>query len=349
MLKTIQSIANFVYKLLDRINHQISLLIPNYHQFVLTRGKAFIRFLTISSITIAVMNVIFLYSLWWLVGVMQFTIVLFYRLLVTNHTAIPESTNKLIFSTAFPLLSISIVNTIALNLVWLVLVLTNFSQLSMTMSDSQTTYSMMKSKKSIIFFLLIISSVLISNTVPYAIVQAIHEPKVRFVNEVEPVDSYQLYASGPANNEHVMPKEWFVDTERVSQMNFYNDYVNVVKANEIVNNLRGHLPFCMVDMNAVNDIKSSNAILGYRQIDECFMPLDEYKGDAARIILYMYLKYEPYIKPEYRSSIDIKLMKQWSHQDPVSNKEKQHNDKIRAVHHYDNPFVSYPVLVNYIG
>lgn len=348
MMKTMQSIATTLYKSVDKMNHQISHLIPRYHGFVLTRGKGLIQFFAISTNVIAIMNFIFLYSLWWLVGIIQLALVLFYRILAIDNIAIPESTNKTIIYSALPLLLISMINTILLNPLWLLLVITNFSLAALVLLGNQSMIPIIRTNKSMIFFLLIIASVVTACTIPLAILNAINEPKVRFVNQVEPVDLYQLYAAGSANNEHVMPKEWFVDTEKVSQMNFYNDYVNVVKANEIANNSRGHLPFCMVDIKAISDIMDGDTLVGYRNVNGCFMPLDDYKGDAARIILYMYVKYKPYIKSEYRSEIDIELMKLWSHQDPVSNKEKLHNEKIREMYHYDNTLVSYPILVNYI-
>ena len=59
-------------------------------------------------------------------------------------------------------------------------------------------------------------------------------------------------------------------------------------------------------------------LVGYKNNDY-FMPLYSYKGDVARIILYMYVTYRD--DDNFPTDkINIDLMKAWSRLDPVDQK-----------------------------
>lgn len=90
-------------------------------------------------------------------------------------------------------------------------------------------------------------------------------------------------------------------------------------------------------------------------------PGDEWKGDAARILMYMYLRYGDQCKPSYASigttnAIDsdmINLLLDWNAEDPVSDIEKSRNS-----YHGDtsetyaqgnrNPFIDNPYIATVI-
>lgn len=101
-----------------------------------------------------------------------------------------------------------------------------------------------------------------------------------------------------------------LDTEHVLAKNgdsagYYNDLHNLYLANKTINQQRG------------------NKIIGNKTGQ--FEPADAYKGNVARVLLYMYVTY-----PEVRKShmIDIELMKQWNLLDPPDAGEKRRNDAI---------------------
>ena len=83
-----------------------------------------------------------------------------------------------------------------------------------------------------------------------------------------------------------------------------------------------------------------------------FEPIDEYKGDFARAIMYMSVRY--YTEDGSWSSSDmttkseiqpwaIDLLLRWNELDPVSDKEKERNEAIYNDYQYNrNPFVDHP-------
>jgi len=85
--------------------------------------------------------------------------------------------------------------------------------------------------------------------------------------------------------------------------------------------------------------------------DNGFYPGDEYKGDVARIIMYMYTRYPSqcpandvgYGNKTYNSNIpDIFL--DWNELDPVSDFETSRNNKIAEYQGNRNPFIDNPFL-----
>jgi len=86
-------------------------------------------------------------------------------------------------------------------------------------------------------------------------------------------------------------------------------------------------------------------LVGYSN-DKYFMPTDEFKGDVARIVLYMYVTYKD--DGLRTNQIDIGLMKNWSKQDPVDTREKERNNQIKAIYGYSNKFVDSPRLVRFV-
>ena len=82
-------------------------------------------------------------------------------------------------------------------------------------------------------------------------------------------------------------------------------------------------------------------------------PGDEWKGDVARMMLYMYVRYGNQCLPKNATIGDtnstdsnmIDLLLEWNVEDPVSDFEKNRNDVIATKQGNRNPFIDNPYLV----
>lgn len=160
------------------------------------------------------------------------------------------------------------------------------------------------------------------------------------------------------NREHSFPKSWFGG--KVSPM--YSDIVHVVPCDGYVNNRRGHEPFGETDGDKYKSNKGFSKLgasktPGYN--GTVFEPNDVYKGDFARIYLYMATCYEDKVSnwscpmlagnkyPAYKEWAITMLLK-WAANDPVSEKEINRNNAVYGIQKNRNPFVDYPGLEQYI-
>lgn len=160
------------------------------------------------------------------------------------------------------------------------------------------------------------------------------------------------------NREHSFPKSWFGG--KVKPM--YSDIVHVVPCDGYVNNRRGNNPFGETNGETYQSNQGFSKLgksttAGYS--GTVFEPNDMYKGDFARIYLYMATCYEDKIKswssdmlagnsyPAYKDWA-VKLLLKWAEQDPVSEKETNRNNAAYKVQKNRNPFVDYPGLERYI-
>ncbi len=92
-------------------------------------------------------------------------------------------------------------------------------------------------------------------------------------------------------------------------------------------------------------------------IDEYFYPGDEWKGDVARIIMYMYLRYPGQCEAlnsgasstNYSPENDMPdVFLDWNAEDPVSDLERTRNDVIYSFQGNRNPFIDNPYLATLI-
>lgn len=85
-------------------------------------------------------------------------------------------------------------------------------------------------------------------------------------------------------------------------------------------------------------------------------PGDEWKGDAARILMYMYLRYGNRCLPTAvavgsTNAIDpnmVNILLEWNAEDPVSQHERDRNDAIHDAIGNRNPFIDNPHIANHI-
>ncbi|MFF4746612.1 endonuclease [Streptomyces chengbuensis] len=100
---------------------------------------------------------------------------------------------------------------------------------------------------------------------------------------------------------------------------------------------------------------------GNRTDSDSFEPRDEVKGDVARMILYMAVRYDGgdgFADLEPNDSVDngsaprigrLSVLKQWSEQDPPDDFEKNRNQIIfEKFQHNRNPFIDHPEWVEEI-
>ena len=94
-----------------------------------------------------------------------------------------------------------------------------------------------------------------------------------------------------------------------------------------------------------------------KTIGNFFYPGDEWKGDVARIIMYMYLRYPGQCQAinsatgprSYSNDNDMpNLFLEWNEEDPVSNLELTRNDVIYSFQGNRNPFIDNPYLATLI-
>lgn len=84
-------------------------------------------------------------------------------------------------------------------------------------------------------------------------------------------------------------------------------------------------------------------------------PGDEWKGDAARIVMFMYLRYGDQCLPSLvgvgstEGSTDmLQLFLEWNAEDPVSAVEEQRNPQLESEYDSRNPFIDNPALATRI-
>lgn len=151
------------------------------------------------------------------------------------------------------------------------------------------------------------------------------------------------------NKEHSWPSSWFND-----QSTPRTDLHHIFATDGYVNNRRSNYPFGEVrsaSWTSQNGSKlGTSSTSGYN--GTVFEPIDEYKGDFARAIMYMSVRY--YSEDSSWGSSDmtdksvikpwaIAMLLRWNDQDPVSQKEINRNNAIyNDYQHNRNPFVDHP-------
>ena len=168
------------------------------------------------------------------------------------------------------------------------------------------------------------------------------------------------------NKEHSVPQSWFGEESPM-----VSDLFHLVPTDARVNNLRSNYPYGEVDgangtgITKDNNKKAlgklgANTFPGYD--GKVFEPVDEYKGDFARIYFYMATRYlttklnssEGNIVFTYTSQTTglttyaVNLFLKWHRQDPVSVKEIKRNEAVYGIQHNRNPFVDYPYMAEFI-
>ena len=158
------------------------------------------------------------------------------------------------------------------------------------------------------------------------------------------------------NIEHSVAKSWWGG----DQNNAYCDIHHLNPSDENANSRKSNYP-----LGELTSVSWQNGVtfVGEANIDgssmNAYEPCDEYKGDFARVFMYMFTCYQDltwektwmnYEKSEYPTLKPwaVKLLLKWHKQDPVSEKEVNRNNAVHAVQGNRNPYVDYPQLADYV-
>ena len=151
------------------------------------------------------------------------------------------------------------------------------------------------------------------------------------------------------NREHSWPSSWFND-----QNTPRTDLHHIFPTDGYVNNRRANYPFG--EVRSASWTSRNGSKLGTCKTNgysgTVFEPIDEYKGDFARAIMYMSVRYYGedggWGSSDMTNKAEIKdwaidMLLRWNEQDPVSQKEIDRNNAIYDDYqHNRNPFVDHP-------
>lgn len=157
------------------------------------------------------------------------------------------------------------------------------------------------------------------------------------------------------NREHSWPQSWFSD-----QTTPRTDMHHIFATDGFVNGKRSNYPFGEVQSASWTSQNGSKLgsckTPGYS--GTVFEPIDEYKGDFARAIMYMSVRYYSEDASWGNSDMTTKsvikpwaiaMLLRWNELDPVSQKEIDRNNTIyNDFQHNRNPFVDHPEYANMI-
>lgn len=162
------------------------------------------------------------------------------------------------------------------------------------------------------------------------------------------------------NREHIYSQSFFN-----SYYPMYSDLHFILPADARVNQRRSNYPFANVGNAAFTSLNGTkvgpSATENYT--NTVTEPIDEFKGDVARMLMYVAVRYEnllPFFQHEnVRNPIDslseksfkdwyIPLLLSWNQLDPVSQKEIERNNAVYAIQGNRNPFIDHPEWVQAI-
>jgi len=176
-------------------------------------------------------------------------------------------------------------------------------------------------------------------------------------NSIDKFDFASNMQSDFWNREHVWPKSHGeFDNGDPFEEPAYTDVHNLKPVDSSINTFRGEKDFD----NGGNVVLNGSVETSCYSTTTTFEPRDEVKGDIARIILYMDVRYEggsgePNLvvvdgltSYPYPQIGDKSTLLEWHEQDPPDAFEKRRNDVIFKWQGNRNPFIDYPEFANYI-
>lgn len=156
------------------------------------------------------------------------------------------------------------------------------------------------------------------------------------------------------NREHIFPQGYF---NSASPM--VSDIHHIVPTDGKVNGYRSNFPFGKVgSANFVSENGSKRGTSASPNYSgTVFEPIDEFKGDVARMILYFATRYESKLSSFDDNDIltnsafpgvedwELAVFKEWHTNDPVSQREIDRNNAAYTYQGNRNPFIDHPEYV----
>ncbi len=157
------------------------------------------------------------------------------------------------------------------------------------------------------------------------------------------------------NREHLWPQSYFNQAYPMRA-----DMHMVIPTDGWVNNKRSNLPFGNVNTanwTSTNGSKkgTSSDYSGYS--GDVFEPIDSFKGDIARAMLYTSVRYYnvgtgwtnwEMADGAVLNGDALQVLRVWHDMDPVSQKEIDRNNAVYAIQGNRNPFIDHPLFVECI-
>lgn len=170
------------------------------------------------------------------------------------------------------------------------------------------------------------------------------------------------------NREHSFPKSWWGGGTTTSD-SAYTDMHHLVPSDRSLNSAKSNFPPGVVLSPTTTG--TNGFMVGNNNTYPCgasmkyFEPIDEYKGDYARIYFFMITRYESNLTTWAPLSLQgdcaldgtacpglepwlLNLLLSWHFNDPVSQKEIDRNNAVYAIQGNRNPFIDSPNWVNLI-
>lgn len=172
------------------------------------------------------------------------------------------------------------------------------------------------------------------------------------------------------NREHLFPQGWFASAASTLKSTIKADIHHVVPTDGKVNGFRSSYPLAEVGslnspQNNITNPTQNGSKLGSCNVagysGTAFEPIDEFKGDIARILFYVATRYENNIGSWQNNSFAntvlngtsnqvfqdwyVNMLVQWHNQDPVSQREIDRNNEAYNYQDNANPFINHPEFV----
>ena len=166
------------------------------------------------------------------------------------------------------------------------------------------------------------------------------------------------------NKEHIFPQGFFNE-----QLPMRSDLHHVVPTDGRVNGFRSNYPFGVVGTNLISQSGISNPTQNGSKLGNCiypgytetvFEPIDEFKGDIARMLLYFAVRYEDNwndsgweahtvasnplngTSDQFYETWYINLLLDWHNNDAVNQREIDRNNEAYNYQGNRNPFIDNP-------